>query len=115
MMTTVVVTTLTTLGDDWQLKDELVFKGGRDVIDQNQSPGNKSGIIKARYIQSKQDIFNKSKIYPYHFVRIFGLVSLSVEIEFLLIRVLLWKCIGGAGYISSHPLVARVIVCLELA
>jgi hypothetical protein len=26
--------------------------------------------------------------------------------------ILLWKCIGGLQYISSHPLVVRVIVCL---
>jgi hypothetical protein len=66
MMTTA-VTTLTTLGDDWQkfsttqLKDELVFKEGRDVLGRNQGLGNN----------------------PSQFVRIFGLVSLSVEIGFL--------------------------------
>jgi hypothetical protein len=25
---------------------------------------------------------------------------------------MIWKCIGGLQYISSHPLVARVIECL---
>jgi hypothetical protein len=33
-----------------QLVLELVFKKGRDVIDQNEDPCNKSGLIKARYI-----------------------------------------------------------------
>jgi hypothetical protein len=42
---------------------------------------------------------NQSKIYPSQFVRIFGLISLLVEIDFLLVTVLLWKCIGAArGY-----------------
>jgi hypothetical protein len=40
---------------------------------------------------------NQSKICPSHFVRIFELVSLSVEIGFLLLRVMLWKCIGGCA------------------
>jgi hypothetical protein len=50
------MTTLTTLGDDrqkfptTQLEDKLVFKGVRDVIGRNQSSGNKSDLIKVRYI-----------------------------------------------------------------
>jgi hypothetical protein len=50
------VTILTTLGDDQQkflrtqLKGELVFKGGRDVIGRNQGPCNKSSLIKASCI-----------------------------------------------------------------
>jgi hypothetical protein len=57
-MTTTAVTTLRALGDDWQkfpitqLKDELVFKRGRNVIRRNQGPDNKSGLIKVRYILS---------------------------------------------------------------
>jgi hypothetical protein len=46
----------------------------------------------------------------------FRLVSFQLEISFLSIRVLLWNCIRGLQYISSHPpLVARMIECLELA
>jgi hypothetical protein len=81
-----------------QLVLELVFKEGRDVIDRNEDPYNKSGLIKARYTSQ--------------FIRIFGLIFLSIEIGFLLVRILLWKCIGGIQYIRSQPLVVRVIVCL---
>jgi hypothetical protein len=42
-------------------------------------------------------------------------VSFQLEISFLSVRVLLWNCIRGLQYISSHPLVARGIECLELA
>jgi hypothetical protein len=40
-------------------------------------------------------------IYPFYFVRIFALVFLSVEFDFLLIRFL--EVYRGLQYISSHP------------